>query len=241
MRIGPITIKLIALSAVSLASDSLLAQIVGPASSRSVQAGYYGPVDQANSYANSYGNSGVVPASYGGDACCDSCQGGYGCPDGCCASDGAGCGDDYGCQGGYGGDAQSRGGLIGGLHGLLHRGEGCPGTCPPYGQDDENLSLMPPSSTEQCGPHYWDFRAEAVALTRDKTFGPDIQFSLLRETIPATLSSNQLDFDYQTGFRVMGRYDLCPLTVLEFGYMGIFNWNTSASITDPAPVNAQTG
>src|SRR5258708_2337999 len=29
----------------------------------------------------------------------------------------------------------------------------------------------------------------------------------------------------------MGRYDLCPLSVVEFGYMGIFNWSDSASVT----------
>jgi hypothetical protein len=82
---------------------------------------------------------------------------------------------------------------------------------------------------------------EAVSMIRDKTFNPDITFSRLGESGPFVLSSNQLDYNYETGFRVMGRYDLCPLTVLEFGYMGIFNWNTSASFTDPNPVNPQTG
>ena len=82
---------------------------------------------------------------------------------------------------------------------------------------------------------------EAVSLIRDKTFSPDITFTRLGENGPFVLFSNQLDYDYQTGFRVMGRYDLCPLTVLEFGYMGIFNMNTSASTTDPNPVNPSTG
>jgi hypothetical protein len=31
----------------------------------------------------------------------------------------------------------------------------------------------------------------------------------------------------------MGRYDICPLSVVEFGYMGIFDWNDSASTTSP--------
>jgi hypothetical protein len=237
MRIGPITVRLIALSAFGLAVNCLHAQTGGPESPRAIQAAFCEPNGQGGSYANAYGNAGVVPASYCGDACGDCCQGNYGGCGGYCTSDCGDCGPGCGCQNGYG----YGGGPMGGMRQVLHRGEGCPGTCPPYQEDDENYSLMPPASTEQCGPHYWDFRAEAVALTRDKTFGPDIQFSLLRETVPATLSSNQLDYDYQTGFRVMGRYDLCPLTVLEFGYMGIFNWNTSASITDPAPVNAQTG
>jgi hypothetical protein len=31
----------------------------------------------------------------------------------------------------------------------------------------------------------------------------------------------------------MGRYDICPLSVVEFGYMGIFDWEDKASVTDP--------
>jgi hypothetical protein len=241
MRIGPVTVRLIALSTFGLVGGNLLAQM-GPAeSSRAVQAVFYAPTGQANAYADADGNPAVVPASNWGDSRGDSRQGGYGCPDGYYASDCDGCGDE--CGGQYGcGDGGCRDGLVGGLHHLLHRGIGGPGTDPPFPQDVENYSLMAPSRTEQCGPHYWDFRAEAVALIRDETFQPDVQFTSLN--IGANnnvLTSNQLDYDYQTGFRVMGRYDLCPLTVLEFGYMGIFTWNTSASFTDPNPVNPQTG
>ena len=53
------------------------------------------------------------------------------------------------------------------------------------------------------------------------------------------LSSNQLDFDDQGGFRVIGRYDICPLSVFEFGYTGVFGWEDSARFDDPggAPGN----
>jgi hypothetical protein len=239
MRIGPVTVRLIALLAFGWAGGNLLAQSGG-----AVQAMYYEPNGQANSYAGGYGNSAVVPASYCGESCQDYYSGGD-CQDGYCSSDygncdgGSGCQGGYGCQdgcdcqggGGYGGRPYP-GGLVGACHNLLHAGEGYPGTNPPGPEQMENYSLIAPCRTEQCGPHYWDCRAEAVSLIRDKTFGPNIPFTEFGQSGPVVLSSNQLDYDYQTGFRVMGRYDLCPLSVLEFGYMGIFNWNTSAKTTD---------
>jgi hypothetical protein len=48
------------------------------------------------------------------------------------------------------------------------------------------------------------------------------------------LSSSQLDIEgAEAGFRVLGRYDILPLSVVEFGYMGIFDNGSSASFTDP--------
>jgi hypothetical protein len=51
------------------------------------------------------------------------------------------------------------------------------------------------------------------------------------------LSSSQLNYDTQPGFRIMGRYDVCPLAVVEFGYTGIFDFASRASFTDPTPNN----
>ena len=58
---------------------------------------------------------------------------------------------------------------------------------------------------------------------------------------PFVLRSTQLDFDYETGFRILGRYDCGPLSVIEFGYWGVENLDSSASFTDPNPVDADTG
>jgi hypothetical protein len=99
---------------------------------------------------------------------------------------------------------------------------------------------VPCENSEQCGPHYFDVRFEAVYMARTVTFGQDVVFSTL---IPQSqngplppqmaLSSNQLEYDWEPGFRVLGRYDLCPLSVLEFGYTGIYSWETGASAIDP--------
>ena len=51
------------------------------------------------------------------------------------------------------------------------------------------------------------------------------------------LSTNQLDIKDQVGFRAIGRYDICPLSVVEFGYTGIYDYSDSATVTDPVPGN----
>ncbi len=94
---------------------------------------------------------------------------------------------------------------------------------------------------DQRGPHYFDLRAEAVYLERDETFGQNIDFTIFNLGGPIVLSSNQLEYDEEPGFRVLGRFDLGPLSVLEFGYMGIYDFESSASFTDPNPVDPITG
>jgi putative beta barrel porin BBP7 len=46
------------------------------------------------------------------------------------------------------------------------------------------------------------------------------------------LSSDQLDAADQIGFRAIGRYDICALSVVEFGYTGIYDFSDSATVTD---------
>ncbi len=131
--------------------------------------------------------------------------------------------------------------MRGGFTGPFPMGEG--GTCPPHGYD-----LMDDVGTEgwlvdQRGPHYFDVRAEAVYLERDETFGREIIFS--REGVPPgappdnrpLLSSNQLEYDSEPGFRIIGRYDICPLSVFEFGYTGIYSFEDSAFLADSNPTD----
>lgn len=258
MRIGLLTIRLMALLAAVSAGQPLLAQYGGGQTGRRasgpIQAMFTQPVGGGNPYVDAYGNPVVVPAQYCGDACgecgdeyygdcsgacnygppCD-CYGGcsdcgyYGCGD-CCGPrwrDGfphSGCGCGYGGWG-YGGaweDPRS-------------------GTNPPFPEDVETYSMLPPGRTEQCGPHYFDVRMEAVTMTRDETFRTPVDFTSLNVAGPIVLSSNQLDFDWETGFRILGRYDCGPLSVLEFGYWGLQDLSSSASFTDPDPVDPQTG
>jgi hypothetical protein len=191
---------------------------------------------QKTPYVDAYGNPVVVPANYGQP--CDYSDGTMG---------GAPCGcDGYGCRdcGGYGAcDAQGGfghgGHAHGGFTGPYPMGAG--GTSPPVGYDLMGDVGMEGYMVDQRGPHYFDLRAEAVYLERDETFGQNIDFTILNLNGPIVLSSNQLQYDEEPGFRVLGRFDLGPLSVLEFGYMGIYDFESSASFTDPNPVDPITG
>ncbi len=112
------------------------------------------------------------------------------------------------------------------------------GACPPAGYDLAGDVGIEGPLVDQRGPHYFDLRAEAVYLTRDETFGPDINFTSLGIAPPVgppniVLSSGDLDYDPEPGFRILGRFDICPLAVLEFGYMGVFDFESSAAVEDP--------
>jgi hypothetical protein len=251
MRIGLHTIRLLALLAAAAVGGELCAQPGGGSNYQPpqfsaldaaapmgpMQAMYMQPMGgRANPY---QGASGVMPASYGGDCYGGECGGGdcygdCGYPQGCdcygqcpdCATCGpGGCGPGGMCQYGNGGSWQD-----------------CrSGTCPPYPDDVEDYSLLPPGRTEQCGPHYFDVRMEAVYMTRDKTFNQQVDFTSNNVAGPIVLSSSELDFKPTTGFRILGRYDVGPLSVIEFGYWGIQDLKSTASFTDPDPVDPDTG
>ena len=134
---------------------------------------------------------------------------------------------------GHGGHAH------GGFTGPYPMGAG--GTSPPVGYDLMDDVGMEGYMVDQRGPHYFDLRVEAVYLERDETFGQNIDFTIFNLGGPIVLSSSQLEYDEEPGFRVLGRFDLGPLSVLEFGYMGIYDFESSASFTDPNPVDPITG
>ncbi len=169
----------------------------------------------------------VAPAGY----CAQCDDGGYG---GDCYG-----GDCYGNSDGYGG------GYCGDGYGNCGPGCQCPypgcapmgagGTDPPIGYDLMNDAGIQGDFVDQRGPHYFDIRAEGVYLQRDKSFEKNIDFTSLNVGNTVVLSTSQLDIeDPQWGFRLMGRYDICPMSVIEVGYMGIYDWNDQASFTDPA-------
>jgi hypothetical protein len=116
------------------------------------------------------------------------------------------------------------------------------GTYPPVGYDLMDDVGVDGYAVDQRGPHYFDARVEYVYMTRDDSFGRQVDFTSLNiDSDDIRLSSAQLDLDYQPGFRIVGRYDIGPLSVLEFGYMGIYDWKAGASFTDPNPVDVNTG
>jgi Putative beta barrel porin-7 (BBP7) len=219
-----------------------------PNGARPSQALYMAPGEsqggrQRPSYVDAYGNPIIVPTGFGHHE-----YGGYGgydgggCgPDGC--DDGCNSGCDGGCDDGGGGDGGCYGGGDGGCYGPHGAGPyggfnssmpmGAGGTNPPIGYDLMNDVGIEGSLVDQRGPHYFDIRAEAVFLQRDENFRKNIDITSQNVGNTIVLSTGHLDLNTQAGFRILGRYDICPLSVVEFGYMGIFDWNDSASFTDP--------
>jgi hypothetical protein len=186
---------------------------------------------QKSPYVDAHGESVVVPASY--------CEG--------CAPGGGGYypGGEYSDAGGYYAGGQHPGFMTsmqygpGGFNGPYPMGAG--GTNPPVGYDLMGDVGMEGYMVDQRGPHYFDIRVEAVHMTPDETFHRDVDFTIFNLNGPIVLSSRDLDYDYETGFRAMGRFDIGPLSVLEFGYMGIYDWRDRASFTDPNPVDVAAG
>jgi len=91
---------------------------------------------------------------------------------------------------------------------------------------------------DQCGPHYFDFSVEYLSYQRDSIFNGQVGFTALNFNNDGTppnlvLSSSDLDTDDNPGFRIMGRYDCGPLSVLEFGYSAFYDMNDQISFTDP--------
>lgn len=179
---------------------------------------------QQSPYVNAHGESVVVPAGY-----YEACSSGE-------------CYGDGGCYEGGGAPCECAGPMNygpGGFAGPYPMGAG--GTDPAVGYDLMNDTGMAGYMVDQRGPYYFDLRAEAVYMTPDKTFGRDVDFTIFNLNGPIVLSSRDLDYDWETGFRVMGRFDICPLAVLEFGYMGIYDFESSASFTDPNPADIANG
>jgi hypothetical protein len=241
MRIGLLTIRILVVLAVGTTASDLLAQM-GAGQSQPMQAMFTQPTGMGggNTYTDAYGNPVVVPAQYCGDSCDGGCYDG-GSYAGDCGY--APAGDCYGgcadCSGGC--DPRWRDGFPNTGCGCGYGGYGyggawedpLSGTNPPFPEDVETYSMLPPGRTEQCGPHYFDVRMEAVTMTRDEAFRTPVAFTSNNVAGPIVLSSTQLDFDYETGFRIIGRYDCGPLSVIEFGYWGLENLDASATVNDP--------
>lgn len=227
--------SLVALGALAAASSSTSAQ--GPygaplqasypaaARAENTQA-YYTATDHPatpagqQAYLSGSNSQGVQQTGY-----CEGCaDGGCNCGQCCgqCGGQCCGCGG-YGCAGG--GCCN-----YGGFNGCMPMGYG--GTDPPVGYDLMNDVGIEGNLADQRGPHYFDLRAESVWLRRDSTFAKDIDFTAFNVGNTVVLNSKDIELDDQFGFRIIGRYDIGPLSVVEFGYMGIYDWEDSATVVD---------
>lgn len=88
-----------------------------------------------------------------------------------------------------------------------------------------------------CGPHMWDFMAEAVFLRREFSAGDEIGLmsqgiqGLGPPNLVQTTSSN--DFNFEPGFRVGGRFQMSAVHSLEAIYLGGLDWDDRDQVTTP--------
>ncbi|MCO6046556.1 hypothetical protein NG895_21880 [Aeoliella sp. ICT_H6.2] len=188
-------------------------------------------------WTNAYGEPVVIPASYCGDGCTPGGMMGYNGMGGCCT----------------GGAGPYPHGAPNGVQ-MQQPAGGWPGQFSPYAQECEDpcdgrrgllgkccflglfdAGLMRP--IDQCGPHYFDFSAEALYWKRNKPADPEVIFATIGVTDvsagvdPAlALTTNDVEGDWEPGLRLTGRYDLGALSFLEVSYAGLFEWGAVSTL-----------
>ncbi len=82
-----------------------------------------------------------------------------------------------------------------------------------------------------CGPRWFNVSVEGLYWKREDVSRLQ-NFTSDGVAGPIILSTNDLDFDYEPGFRAIARYDVGPSSNIEGSYTGVFNWSTAAQVTD---------
>lgn len=95
--------------------------------------------------------------------------------------------------------------------------------------------LLPYTEGGQCAPRWYDITVDAMYLKRDETSrqvnftadgpGPDPNI---------IMSTDDLNFDEQIGFRFNAAVQVLSTATAEFTYFGLFSWNSTDSRADPA-------
>ncbi len=95
--------------------------------------------------------------------------------------------------------------------------------------------LMRP--VDQCGPHYFDFSAEALYWKKADSADPEVIFATIGVTDVSmgvdealALTTNDVELDREPGIRLTGRYDLGALSVLEVAYSGLFEYGAVSDL-----------
>jgi hypothetical protein len=127
--------------------------------------------------------------------------------------------------------------------GLFGRGGGCGRGCGngPLGMgllngldvfDRENSF----SGMSCCNPRWFDVAVDFMYIAREDVVKAPIDFT--SRAGATVLSTNNLDFDYDPGFRVTLQLLAGPGTNLEATYFGTFHWSTSAQVNGPGNLNS---
>lgn len=81
----------------------------------------------------------------------------------------------------------------------------------------------------RCLPRWFDAHAEWMYWQRDRE--EDLALSSEGIQGPIALNTNEIDYDFASGYRVTGAYIVGPGTGIEATYFGGFNWEDSAIAT----------
>lgn len=116
------------------------------------------------------------------------------------------------------------------------------GGCPPagYGNGDGDglyADFGGYSMPDQVGPHYFDVAVEAVFLQNDDAFEGVTPFASIGAAGPTALAPSANTDEFEPGWKIAGRYDVGPLSVLEATYSGLYDIGFSQTINsvDVAP------
>ena len=90
-----------------------------------------------------------------------------------------------------------------------------------------------------CAPRWFDFHAEGVALSREDVsrtvnFMSDAPAGMAPPVI--VLSTDQMEFDEEYGFRASAAFQFLPGGAFEVSYLGQLNWQDTVSVVPPEPL-----
>jgi hypothetical protein len=142
---------------------------------------------------------------------------------------GPGCQGCDSCGGGHLGLPHLGGGTPYGIG--TNNGVGIWGKHGPAGCDGGNANCA-----GCCNPRWWDIQAEFLYWTREEV-SRRIDFASAGVGGPIVLSTDDLAFHHEPGFRFMGALMVAPGDNLEGGYFGTFHWRSDSVVESAAPGN----
>ncbi|MBC8354091.1 MAG: BBP7 family outer membrane beta-barrel protein [Planctomycetes bacterium] len=92
--------------------------------------------------------------------------------------------------------------------------------------------LLPYGEGGQCAPRWYDITLDAMYLTREQA-SRTIDFASDGVLGNILLSTDDLNFKEELGFRLTGAKQIFAGATLEFTYFGLFNWAASATNRTP--------
>jgi hypothetical protein len=87
--------------------------------------------------------------------------------------------------------------------------------------------LLPYAEGGQCAPRWYDITMDGVYLTREKA-SRTVDFASDGINGDIILSTDDLEFDEELGYRMTAAHQIFAGATLEFTYLGLLDWSTAA-------------